>query len=91
MCGSVKSGWPGVFEQLCDENRSGGLGKSSKDVSEFKVDEDGESVERFGSLSKYGSAFGQGGRQVAVWSCAAGAADPLEEAGAMYVGAGPPL
>lgn len=47
MCGSVKSGWPGVFEQLCDENRSGGLGKSSKDVSEFKVDEDEESVERF--------------------------------------------
>lgn len=91
MCGSVKSGWPGVFEQLCDEKRSGGLGKSNKEVSESTVDVDEESRERFGSWSKYGSGVGQGGRQVTVWSCAAEAADRQEEAGARYVAAGPPL
>lgn len=55
MRGSVKSG---VFELLCDENKSGGLGKSSKEVSESTVDGDEESRERFGSWSKYGSGAG---------------------------------
>lgn len=78
-----------MLEQLCDENRSGGLGKSNKEVSESTVDVDEESRE--GSGSKYGSASGvvQGGRQVSVWSRTAGAADTQEAAGARYVGAGP--
>lgn len=64
MCGSVISCWPGVLEQLCDENRSGGLGKSNKEVSESTADVDEVSTERFGSWSKYGSGsgVGQGGR-----------------------------
>lgn len=43
-----------MFEQACDENRFGGLGKSS---SKFTVDDDEESRERF--VSTYG---GQGGK-----------------------------
>lgn len=49
------------------------------------MDEEGR--ERFGS----GSSVEQGGKQVSVWSCAAGAADTQEEAEARYVGAGLPL
>ena len=88
----MKSGWPGIFEQLCNENRSGGLGKSSHEVSESPVENE-ESMERFRSWSKCGSGFslGQGGRQVSVWRCAAGEADTQEEAMARYVGAVPPL
>lgn len=89
MCGSVKSGWPGVFEQLCDENRFGGLGKSSEEVSESAVDE--ESRERFGSKYGWGVSVAQGGSQEYVWSSAAGAADTQEEAAATYVGAELPL
>ncbi len=88
MRGSVKSG---VFEQLCDENRSGGLGKSSAEISESAVDEDEESRGRFSSTFGSGSGVGKGGRLVSVWSCAAGAADTQEEAGARCVAAGPRL
>lgn len=90
MRGSVKSG---VFEQLRDENKSGGLGKSSKEASESTVDADEESRERFGLWSKYGSGSGaeKGGGWVSVWSCAAWAADKQVEAGARCVAAGPPL
>lgn len=88
MRGSVKSG---VFEQLCDENKSGGLGNSSKEVSESAVDGDEESRERFESWSRYDSGAEKGGRQGSVWSCAAGAADKQVEAGARCAGAGPPL
>lgn len=90
MHGSVKSC---VFEQLLDEKRSGGLGKSSKEVSESTVDEDEEGRERFRSWSTYGSVsgFGKDGRQVSVWSCTASAADTQEEARAMCVAAGPRL
>lgn len=91
MRGSVKSGRPGVSERLCDENKSGGLGKSSKEGSESAVDEDEEKGKGFGSWSKCGSGDAQGGRQVSVWSCGAGAADTQEEAGARCAGAGPPL
>lgn len=70
MSGSVKCDWPGVLE-LCAENRSGGLGKSSKKVSEFAVDEDEEWSERFTS----GSSAGQGGKWASAWSCESGAAD----------------
>lgn len=80
-----------VFEQLCDENRSGGLGKSSKEVSESTVDEDEESRERFRSKNGSGSGVGKGGRQVTVWSCAAVAAGTQAEAEATCVGAAPPL
>lgn len=82
-----------MSEQLCDENRFGGLGKSSKEVSISAVDEDEESRERFGSWCEYGSGASvvQGGSQEYVWSSAAEAADRQEEAAAMYVGAGPPL
>lgn len=92
MCSSVKSVWlSDVLEQLCDENRSGGLGKSSQEVSESTVEDD-EGGEWFGSRSKCGSgsSVGQGGRQVSV-CCVAGAADTQEEAMAKYVGAEPPL
>lgn len=90
MRGIVKSG---AFEQLCDENKSGGLGKSSKEVSESTVDEDGESREKFGLWSKCCSIFvvGKDSRQASVWSCEAGAAGTQEEAGARCVGAGPRL
>lgn len=91
MRGSVKSGWPGVFEHLRNENRSGGLGKSCKEVSEFTVDEDEESREWFSSKYGSGSSVGPGAEQVSVWTCAAGVADTQEEAEAMYVGAGPLL
>lgn len=84
--GSVKSG---VFVQLCDENRSGGLGKSSREVSESTVHEDGESRGRF--WSKYGSGVEKVDRQVSVWSRAAAAADTQEEAAARCAGAGPRL
>lgn len=86
MRGSVKSG---VFVQLCDENRSGGLGKSSGEVSESAVDEDEESRGRF--WSKCGSGVEKVDRQVSVWSCAAAAADTQEEAAARCAGAGPRL
>lgn len=91
MRGSVKSGWPGVLEQLRNENRSGGLGKSCKEVSEFTVDEDEGSRERFRSKYGSGSSVGPGGWQISVWTCAAGVADTQEEAEARYVGAGPLL
>lgn len=89
MHGIVKSG---VFEQLCDENKSGGFGKSSKELSESTVDDDEESREKFGLWSKC-SCFGvvEGSRQASVWSCKAGAADTQEEAGARCVAAGPRL
>lgn len=84
---------PDGFEKLRDENRSGGLGKSIKEVSDSTVDEDEESRKMFVSQSKYdsGSSVGENRRPVGGWSCAAGAADTQEEAGAMYVGAGCPL
>lgn len=90
MHGTVKSG---ASEQLCDENKSGGLGKSSKELSESAVDEDKESREKFGLWSKCCSGFvvGKGSRQAAVGSCGAGAADTQGEAGARCVGAGPRL
>lgn len=54
---------------------------------------DEESRERVGSWSKNGSGSGVGqrGRQVTVWSRAAGAADTQEEEVARYAGAGRPL
>lgn len=90
--GSVKSGWHGVFERLRDENRSGGLGKSSQEPS-GSTTEDEEGRGKFGSWCKCGcgSSVVQGGRKVTVWSCAAEAAGTQEEAAATYVGAGPPL
>lgn len=75
VCSRVKSGWPRAYVQLCDENRSGGLGKSSQAVSEST-----------GS----GPGVGHGGGTVSAWRCATGAADTQEEAVARYVGAGPP-
>lgn len=88
--GNVKSG---VFEKLCDEKRSGGLGKSSKEVSESAVNEDEESRERCGSCSKYGSGVSavQEGRLASAWNCAAEAADTPGEAAARCVGAARPL
>lgn len=83
MCGSVRFG---AFEQIRDENRSGGLGKSSKESSE---DVDEESREKFGS--KCGSGFCAAGREVRVWRSAAGAADTQGGAEAMCGGAEPPL
>lgn len=88
MRGSVKSG---LIGQLCNENRSGGLGKSSAEVSESTVDEDEESREKFGSWFKLGFVAGRDGIHVSVWSCAGGAADTREEAGARCAAAGPRL
>lgn len=74
--------------QQWDENKSGGLGKSSKNVWESTADE--ESRERFELLSKCsGSGDGEGSRWVSIWSCAVWAADTREEGGATCVGAGP--
>ena len=92
VCGSVGSG-PGVSEQLCNENRSGGLGKLNEEAAEFTVEDREESRGRFRLWSKddSGSSAEQGGELVSAWSCAAGAADTSEGGGAMYVGVVPPL
>ncbi|CAB1458216.1 unnamed protein product [Pleuronectes platessa] len=85
----LKSVWLGVFEQLCDEKRSGGL---AKEESESAV-EDEERREKSGSGSECGcgSSVGWGDGQGSAWSCATGAAETQEEAKARYEGAGPPL
>lgn len=81
MRGIVK---PAIFEQLRDENKSGGLGKSSIEVSDSTVEEDEGSREGFGLWSKCSGFCG-------VWSCAAGVAGTQEEGAATCVVAGPRL
>lgn len=86
MCGSVESG-PSASEQPRDENMGEGLGKSSKEASEFTVVDSDESRGRLRLWAKDDSASSaeQGGKQVSAWSCAAGPADTLEGGGATYV------
>lgn len=84
MRGRVKSS---VFEQLCDENKSGGLGKSSKKLSESSMDAEKESKEKFGSCSKC-SGSEEGKTQVSVWSWASGTAGTWELTDAMRLGPG---
>lgn len=81
MRGIVK---PAIIEQLRDENKSGGLGKSSMEVSVFPVEEDEGRREGLGLWSKC-SGFCR------VRSCAAGGAGRQEEAAATCVVAGPRL
>lgn len=85
MCGIARSG---VFESLCDENKSGGFGKSSKELSESTADEEGG--EKHGFWSKCcGFGDGEGSRKALAWSCATGAAGTQEEGGARCAAAGP--
>lgn len=73
------------MEQLCDKNKSGGLGKSKPKVSESSVENC--------PWSKCGSCStaGVGDRQESPWSCACVAADMQEETVARYDGAEAPL
>lgn len=75
-----------MLEQLCEENRSGGLGKSSEEVSVDEDEDEGRS-ERLNS----GSSVGQDDKRESAWSCESGAADTQEAAAARCAGAGPPL
>lgn len=83
MCGRIKSSCLDVLDLGCDENRSEGLQKSSREASELMVDEREESRGRFGSLSKDGSGSG--------WGSAGKTAAPQEGGGARCVDAGVPL